>query len=111
MICTSCQKEIPVGSAYCSACGARQSPADSAQRREKRLTRSSTDRKIAGVCGGVAEYLDTDSTLVRLIWAVLAVVPGCFFGGVLAYLAAWIIVPKAPSLAAPAGAAQVAKSL
>jgi len=75
------------------------------------LTRSSADYKIGGVCGGIAEYLDTDPTLVRVIWAVLAVVPGCFVGGVLAYLAAWIIVPKAPSLAAPAAAAHAAKSL
>jgi phage shock protein C len=111
MTCTSCQKETPEGSAYCCSCGARQSAPASAHARGKRLTRSSADYKIGGVCGGVAEYLDTDPTLVRLIWAVLAVVPGCFVGGVLAYLAAWFIVPKAPSLAAPAGATQVAKSL
>ena len=111
MICASCRKELPEGSAYCSSCGARQSAAASAQPRGKRLTRSSADYKIGGVCGGIAEYLDTDPTLVRVIWAVLAVVPGCFVGGVLAYLAAWIIVPKAPSLAAPAAAAHAAKSL
>jgi phage shock protein PspC (stress-responsive transcriptional regulator) len=57
--------------------------------------RSATDVKIAGVCGGIAEYLGTDPTLVRLVWAVLAVVPGCFVGGVVAYIIAWIIVPKA----------------
>lgn len=73
----------------------------------RRLTRSTLDRKIAGVCGGLAEYLDVDATLVRLIWAVLSVVPGCIVLGVIAYLAAWFImpvtqVPIAKSVSAPA---------
>ena len=111
MICSSCQKETPEASMYCCACGARQNAVAPTQHREKRLTRSSTDYKLGGVCGGVAEYLDTDPTLVRLIAVVLAIVPGCFLGGVLAYLAAWFIVPKSPALTAPVATAQVAKSL
>ncbi len=57
----------------------------------RRLTLSSTDRKIAGVCGGIAEYFNIDPTLVRVIAVVLAFFGG---GGILAYLAAWIIMPK-----------------
>jgi phage shock protein PspC (stress-responsive transcriptional regulator) len=58
-----------------------------------RLIRSATDRKIAGVCGGIAEYLGVDATLVRLVTVILAVYPGAVIGGVVAYLIAWFIVP------------------
>lgn len=71
----------------------------------RRLTRSTVDRKIAGVCGGLAEYLDIDATVVRLIWAVLSVVPGCIVLGIIAYLAAWFIVPATQvPIAKPASA-------
>lgn len=62
----------------------------------RRLMRSATDSKIAGVCGGLAEYLGVDPTIVRLFWAVLAVVPGGIVGGIVAYLVAWVIMPKSP---------------
>lgn len=58
----------------------------------RRLTLSANDRKIAGVCGGIAEYFRIDPTLVRVIAVVLAL---CFGGGLLAYLLAWVIMPKA----------------
>jgi len=57
----------------------------------KRLTRSKTDRKIAGVAGGLANYFGIDSVLVRLIFA-LACLPGGF-PGLLAYIIAWIVMP------------------
>jgi phage shock protein C len=66
---------------------------------------SSTDSKIAGVCGGIAEYFNVDPTIVRLIWAALSVVPGGFVGGILAYLFAWIIIPKGPLPATTPGSA------
>ncbi len=56
-----------------------------------RLGRSTTDRKIAGVAAGVAEYFGLDPTLVRVAW-VLAVVFGGF--GVLAYVILWIVLPE-----------------
>lgn len=57
----------------------------------RRLTLSSRDKKIAGVCGGIAEYFGVDSTLVRVI----AVIFALFFGwGIIAYLLAWWIMPK-----------------
>ena len=60
----------------------------------RRLTRSTGDRKIAGVCGGLAEYMHVDSTIVRLVWAILTVVPGAIVLGVFAYLVAWFIMPE-----------------
>lgn len=56
----------------------------------KKLYRSSTDKKIAGVCGGIAEYMNVDSTIVRLI-AILLVF-GCG-SGLLAYIVAALIMP------------------
>jgi phage shock protein PspC (stress-responsive transcriptional regulator) len=58
-----------------------------------RLTRSTTDRKLAGVCGGLAEYFRVDSTAVRVLWAILTIIPGAIVLGVVAYLAAWFIMP------------------
>ena len=62
----------------------------------RRLTRSVTDRKVSGVCGGLAEFMDIDSTIVRVTWAVLTIVPGAVVLGVAAYLLAWIIIPSDP---------------
>lgn len=59
----------------------------------KKLYRSRKDYMIGGVCGGIAEYFEIDSTLVRLL-AVLAVLIGG--GGIVAYIIAWIIIPKNP---------------
>ncbi len=60
-----------------------------------RLYRSRTDRVIAGVAGGVADYLNLDPSLVRIVWAVLAFVTGGLF--FLIYIVMWIVVPEAPS--------------
>ena len=59
---------------------------------KKKLYLSERDKKIAGVCGGIAEYLNVDSTLIRLLWVLAAFI---FGGGVLAYIIAWLIIPKA----------------
>jgi phage shock protein PspC (stress-responsive transcriptional regulator) len=72
-----------------------------------RIMRSIADRKIAGVCGGLAEYFEVDSTVVRLAWAVLTLVPGAIVFGVGAYLAAWFIIPAklpAPQIAVASSA-------
>jgi len=60
----------------------------------KRLYRSRTNRMIAGVAGGMAEYFGIDPTLVRLIW-VLLLIPGGV-PGFLPYVILWIVVPKDP---------------
>ena len=64
---------------------------------EKRLYLSDTDRKLFGVCGGLAEYFGLDSTLVRLLW-VLAFF--AFGTGLLAYLACALVMPRRPRHAA-----------
>jgi phage shock protein C len=61
----------------------------------RRLTRSRTDGKIAGVCAGLASYFDVDVVLIRAAWVVFSIVPGAFIGGVLAYLGAWLLIPEA----------------
>jgi phage shock protein PspC (stress-responsive transcriptional regulator) len=57
----------------------------------KRLKRSVKDMMIAGICGGLANYFDIDSTIVRLLFAFTVLFAGT---GILAYLIMWIIVPK-----------------
>ena len=58
----------------------------------KKLYLSKTDKKIAGVCGGIAEYFDIDFTVVRLLWIVATLFS--MGAGILAYLIAWIIIPE-----------------
>jgi len=59
----------------------------------RRLARSGTDKQIAGVCGGLAEFFGLDSTIVRLAAVIIAIYPGAVIGGVVAYLIAWFIMP------------------
>lgn len=61
---------------------------------KKQLRRSTENKVIAGVCGGIAEYFDIDPTLIRLAWVLF-----CALGssGVLAYIIAAIIIPEAPA--------------
>ena len=59
---------------------------------KKQLMRSGRDKKIAGVCAGVAHYFDMDPTIVRVIWGVLAFGYGA---GIIAYIILWIIAPEA----------------
>jgi phage shock protein PspC (stress-responsive transcriptional regulator) len=61
---------------------------------DKKLYRSKNDKKICGVCGGLAEYFDIDTTLVRLGTAVLVLFVG---GGLIAYIIAAIIMPENPN--------------
>jgi phage shock protein C len=64
----------------------------------RRVVRSLGDRKIAGVCAGLAKYFDLDVTAVRLIWIVLSIYPGAIILGIIAYAIAWFIIPAEPSL-------------
>lgn len=57
----------------------------------KKLYKSETDKKLCGVCGGMAEYFNIDSTLIGLIWAIAVL---CFGTGILAYIIAAIILPS-----------------
>ncbi len=60
----------------------------------KRLYRSRTDRKIAGVCGGLGAYFEVDPVIFRVMWVVLALAVGL---GLLAYLIAWFVIPQEPA--------------
>ncbi|MES2311891.1 MAG: PspC domain-containing protein [Pseudomonadota bacterium] len=60
---------------------------------EKRLYRSRNDRKLAGICGGIAEYYGWDPTLVRVAWIVLTLLGG---SGILIYLILWLVMPESP---------------
>ena len=60
---------------------------------EKKLYRSRTDKKVCGVCGGLAKYLNMDVSVVRLI-VVLMTFAGCF--GLLAYLICALVIPEEP---------------
>jgi phage shock protein C len=61
--------------------------------KSKRLYKSRSEKKLAGVCGGIAKYFDTDPTLIRLAWVIFSLAGGC---GILAYIIAAIIMPNEP---------------
>ena len=56
---------------------------------DKKLVRSA-NKKIAGVCGGLAEFLGLDASIVRIVWLLCVLLGGC---GLLAYLIMWIVMP------------------
>ena len=70
---------------------------------EKKLTRSATNKKIAGICGGMANYFQVDATLVRVLWLIAALGLGFPF---LAYVILWIFLPLSPTTAATSGTVQ-----
>ena len=95
MACVRCDREIPEDAAFCQFCGATQHlspPSDDTGRRL--LRRSRVDRQIAGVCGGIARYFETDPVFVRVAWVFVTIVPGAILLGVLAYLVSWLIMPE-----------------
>jgi phage shock protein C len=59
----------------------------------RRLYRSTKDKKLAGICGGLGEYMNADSNLIRLIFVLLLLVTGFIPFG-LTYIVAWIILPE-----------------
>jgi phage shock protein PspC (stress-responsive transcriptional regulator) len=60
---------------------------------EKKLYRSSVDRKWCGICGGIGEYFDVDPTIIRLAWVLLTIF-SLGFGGLIAYFIACLIIPE-----------------
>ena len=102
MVCATCQKQIADGSNFCYNCGAKQpvtgtaaAPAYTADGGpKKRLVRSTTDKKIAGVCAGLADYFDLDPTIIRLVWLLAFLFAGA---GLLAYIILWIALPAGPT--------------
>lgn len=94
MYCTKCGVELKEQANFCSACGTPTASNAYSVRPYPKLSRPRDDRKIAGVCAGLARYLGVDVTLVRLIMVVLAIWPVGL--GVIGYLVAWIVMPNDP---------------
>ncbi|MDR3722312.1 MAG: PspC domain-containing protein [Candidatus Acidoferrales bacterium] len=100
MYCNACGKNIGEDSRYCAHCGNVVGTLPVA----KKLMRSRSDRKIGGVCAGLASYLDLDVSLVRILWFFITLACG-IVPGVVAYLLGWIIIPEQP-LMLPVAATQ-----
>jgi phage shock protein C len=102
MVCPNCRKEIVDGSKFCYNCGTKL-PADAGGAAypppARRLMRSSRDKKIGGVCAGLADYFDLDPTIVRVVWLLSVLFAGT---GFFIYLILWIVLPLAP-YGVPAG--------
>src|ERR1700681_2106752 len=90
MNCAHCGKAIEADSTFCRHCGGLPGAGSHGSRK---LFRRSARGRIAGVCAGIAEYFDADVTVVRLVWVILSIVPGGFVGGLVAYIAAWAVMP------------------
>ena len=97
MTCVKCSHDIENDSVFCRFCGASVHPPPLSDWSTKRLYRSEVDRKVAGVCGGLAEYFRIDSTLVRLLVVILTIYPGAIVFGVLGYAIAWAVIPPPPA--------------
>lgn len=72
----------------------------------KRLTRSSSERILGGVCAGLARYFDTDPLLIRLVFVMITLAHGA---GILLYVLLWVLMPEEGVEAPPTGS-QVIKS-
>lgn len=92
MFCTKCGTQLRDQDRFCAQCGAAAGrQPEAAPPAKRQLARSMHDKKIAGVCSGFAHYLDMDVVLVRIAWLTVALVSGV---GFVAYLIAWIAMPK-----------------
>jgi phage shock protein C len=94
MYCTQCGVEVQERGNFCHQCGraTRNAPPPAGGYwAPRRLSRPMRDKSIAGVCAGFARYFDLDVALVRILWLSTAIFLGW---GFIAYLIAWIIMPK-----------------
>jgi phage shock protein C len=99
MFCTQCGAQLADSSRFCTSCGkrvgepsARAEPSAFAATEPRKLRRIISQKKIAGVCAGFAEYFDTDITLMRVIWVALLLLPPQL--GLIAYIVCWVVLPK-----------------
>jgi len=93
MYCNACGKAIAEDGRVCSYCG----KVVGIPPTPKKLMRSRAERKIAGVCAGLAQYFNLDVLLVRILCVFLTAATGVC-PGVVTYMLAWIIVPSEPEL-------------
>lgn len=96
MYCTRCGVELQDNARFCSGCGRPmvQNAASESVPPYPRLSRPVYDKKIAGVCAGFARYFGVDVTLIRVLWLVAIFFP--FPLGLIAYIVAWIAMPRDP---------------
>ena len=102
MYCSACGIDLSDGFRYCPQCGTatRLNGFTSDTGKPGRvLTRPRAEKKLAGVCSGIARYLGIDVTLVRILTLVLAIVPPG--AGLIFYVVCWIVIPQDPLLLAP----------
>jgi phage shock protein C len=97
MYCNACGKDIAQDVHFCPYCGKAVGIPPAPRSAAKRLTRSRADKKIAGVCAGLALYFDLDVSLVRILCIFLTLATGAC-PGIVTYLLAWIIIPSEPEL-------------
>jgi len=96
MFCTKCGIELRDQDKFCNECGtATGRGAPSPTHRTEKLSRPVREGKIAGVCAGFARHFGLDVTLVRVLWLVVTIWPLPLVG-VIAYVVAWIVMPKDP---------------
>ena len=72
----------------------------------KKLYRSRNDRWIAGVCGGIGEYLEIDPNVIRVIWTIVTALTG-FLPGIAIYILLWIILPQRGTMRPVEGSVEV----
>lgn len=95
MYCSSCGVEISDSFRYCPQCGTTTKAAGFSSpvgHPERRLTRPREERRLAGVCAGIARYLEIDVTLVRVLMLIFAIFPPG--AGLIIYLVCWIVMPQ-----------------
>lgn len=94
MFCTQCGTHLADNARYCTICGKPTvtDPAHFVVEPPRRLHRNIARKKIAGVCAGFADYFGMDTTLMRLIWVGLMIMPP--YIGLIAYIVSWAVLPK-----------------
>src|SRR2546423_11402386 len=108
MYCTTCGQEIREESKFCSQCGKLLAAESASRAPSERLSRVRAGKKIAGVCAGFARYIGVDVTLVRLGWLLIALTAGV---GFIAYIVAWVSMPREGDPPYPGGRAAHPKTL
>ena len=91
MYCTKCGKEMQTADRFCASCGMAVPPPPGPPPGHRRLMRSYRDKKLAGVCAGIARANGWDVTLVRIAFLAAFLLHGV---GLVAYIIAWIAMPS-----------------